>query len=155
MATYKTPFGPVQYSNVPSAARAICYGEQQYSAAPFSKRHSVIKAQPAFVEGFRAAEVKVGKRIAVANGWNPKKSKAHAIELTGIGWRDYDQQYDLWRGDSSRYAAPWVSGHVQGVAIDVSTAQGYLGIIDEVLYSLGFRRVRTDEPWHWSLGVVT
>jgi hypothetical protein len=155
MAIYKTPFGPVRYSTIPSEARAICYGSSIYSAAPFSKRHSVIKAQPAFVKGFREAEDRLGKRIAQANGWDPKKAKAHAIELTGIGWRDYDAQYTLWRGDSKRYAPPWVSGHVQGVAIDVSTAQPYLDLIAEVLYNCGFRRVRVDEPWHWSLGVVT
>lgn len=154
MTTYNTPFGPVQYSNVPSSAR---YNSQRlcvYSAPKFSRRHAVIKAQSNAVEAFREAEARYGKRQAVANGWDPKKAKARPIELTGIGWRDYDVQYDLWRGDSNRYAAPWVSAHVQGLAIDVSQDQSNLATIYEVLYACGWRRVRSDEPWHWSLGVV-
>jgi hypothetical protein len=153
VATYQTKFGPVEYSNVPSVARAISQNRCVEPDVPFDKRHETVKLQPAALEAFRAAEKLFGKKVAVNNGWKPKLAKARAIEVTG-SWRDYDYQVVLYARDSSRYAKPWVSGHVQGLCIDVNTTLPFLDDANAALAATGWRRVRSDEPWHWSWGVL-
>jgi hypothetical protein len=157
MAIIQTEFGPVEYSNVPSIARSISKTKCVYSDPPFSKRHEEVKLQPAAVRAFREAEDVYGRKT-IDQKRPPRLRRARAIRLTGIGWRDYDYQYSLWRSDSSRYARPWVSAHVQGLAVDVDTSLPDFGngdgIICRALLSVGWRRVRDDEPWHFSWGVV-
>lgn len=154
MPSYPTKYGPVLYSNVPMEARTISQNKCIYSDPPFSKRHEEVKLQLAALDAFRAAEVAFGKRIAKDNGWSPSKAKSRAIRLSGIGWRDYDYQASLYASDSSRYAKPWVSRHVQGICIDVDTSQPQFDTACSVLLAVGWRRVRSDEPWHFSWGVL-
>lgn len=163
MTIYRTDYGPVEYSTAPTTARRISHTKCVYSEPPFSKRHEEVKLQPNALEAFRAAEDLFGKNTIDQK--RPRRlRRARAIRLTGIGWRDYDYQASLYRSDPQRYAKPWVSGHVQGVAIDVDTTQpafsahGVYGHPDapivRALLRTGWRRVRADEPWHFSIGPV-
>jgi len=164
VTVYQTEYGPVEYSNYPPTARRISQTKCVYSDPPFDKRHEDIKLQPAALKAFRAAELLFGKNTIDQK--RPRRlRRARAIRVSGIGWRDYDYQASLYAENSSRYAKPWVSAHVQGLAIDVDTTQpafqnedGVWGAPDapivRALLKTGWRRVRADEPWHLSWGVV-
>lgn len=153
MMIYGTPTGPVAYSNDPGEARAISYSDRIITSAPRrSYRHSDVKMQRPAVEAWREAERLLGRRLG-SGPWRLRR--ARAIPTTGT-WRSYDLQLDLWLGDSNRYAAPWVSGHVQGIAADVRTDFRYFALAVECLESVGWQRVRPDdEPWHVTWGVKT
>jgi hypothetical protein len=153
MAAYPTRYGVVQYSPTPSGARYISRTQCRESDPPFEKRHTKLTAQDPVIKAFRKAEKVYGRLLAEKNGWVWKK-RSRAILITG-SWRDYDYQEDLYRSDPHRFAPAYVSGHVQGIAIDVHmTANADLELVFKALTIAGFRRVRSDEPWHWSLGKV-
>lgn len=149
MATYNTKYGPINYEtsgvhdNWPNIVD---------SHPVFGKRHADAKLQFAALKALRAAEKQLGIRIAKKNGWNPKHAKARAIINTGT-WRSFSLQYSLWRSDSGRYANPYYSGHVQGIAIDVNTEWEHFEDARACLSTIGWKQVRSDEPWHYTFGV--
>lgn len=153
MAKYKTRYGDIEYSQVPPVARGISQGKCVYDDPPFSKRHEDVKLQPAAIKAFREAEAEFGRRTIDQKKPRPDR-RARAIRLTGIGWRDYDYQAALYASDSNRYAKPWVSGHVQGICIDVDTNQNNYEKARTTLAAIGWKQVRSDEPWHFSWGYL-
>lgn len=149
MATYQTPTGPIFYDNTGND-----HWPNIIDTHPrFKKRHSPAKLQLAALRSFRLAEDSLGHRIAKQNGWDPKKAKARAILLTG-SWRSFAYQYALYHSDPNRYASPYTSGHVQGIAIDVSTADVHFDTIHDILTFLGWTQARPDEKWHYTYGVT-
>jgi hypothetical protein len=147
MTIYSTPTGPIFYDSSGNDHR-----ENIVDSRPtFTKRHSAVKLQEPAFESFRRAEDILGKRVASRSGWDPKKAKARAIQLTG-SWRSFAYQAALYAKDSQRYASPYTSGHVQAVAIDVSTNDPNFNLIHDILTFLGWEQARSDEPWHYSYG---
>ena len=152
MSAYPTKFGAIEYSQVPSVARGISQGPKcVYDDPPFSKRHEDVKLQLPALKAFREAEADFGRRTIDQKKPRPER-RARAIRLTGVGWRDYDYQASLYASDSNRYAKPWVSGHVQGICIDVDTTLDDFHVAGIVLRGGGWKQVRSDEPWHFSWG---
>jgi len=147
MTVYNTPTGRIYYDGSGNDHRDNIVD----SKPAFTKRHSAAKLQAPALVSFRQAEDILGKRLAIKNGWDPKKAKAKAIQLTG-SWRSFAYQAALYHSDSHRYASPYTSGHVQAVAIDVSTNDPNFSLIHDILTSLGWKQARGDEPWHYSYG---
>ena len=85
-----------------------------------------------------------------------RKGKTRHILITGVGYRDYDYQKQLWLSDPGRYANPDYSMHVEGLAIDVDQGQGKfrLSQIKKALLLEGWHYGVPDEPWHTSFTVT-
>lgn len=147
MATYQTKYGPIYYDQSGNDHRPNIVD----FVPKFPKRHSAVKFQEAAFEAFQEAERRYGRYFAKKNGWVWNRL-ARAIPVSGT-WRSFNYQLDLYRQDPSRYAIPWVSGHVQAVAVDVDTTNPDFEKQREILRGVGWEQVRADEPWHWSWGV--
>lgn len=146
MTTYKTRYGPIYYDHS---------GNDHWpnivdSHPRFTKHHEAVKLQRAALRAFRQAETTLGRRLHPNKAW--KLLKAVAIPVTG-SWRSFDLQMSLWLSDKNRYASPYDSGHVQGIAIDVNTLSPHFMLILQILDALGWKQARADEPWHWTWGV--
>ena len=95
-----------------------------------------LKLQRPALRSFRAAERALGREI----------------KLTG-SWRSCAYQMTKYHSDPNRFAHPNVTLHTQGLAIDVSTAQGGQDKIRRALKRRGWSQSRPDdEPWHYSFG---
>lgn len=95
-----------------------------------------LKLQSPAMRSFRSAERRLGREI----------------KLTGT-WRSCAFQAQLYQSDTSRFAHPNSTLHTQGLAIDVSTAQGDQERIRTLLKRRGWTQSRpVDEPWHYSYG---
>lgn len=152
MATFKTKTGPIYYDSTGNDHRPNIVD----SRPRWRKRHEAVKLQRAALRSFREAERLLGRRLGKGR-WSLRKSRA--IDVTG-SWRSFDLQAALFAtngvGDNppNRYASPFTSGHVQGVAIDVSTAFAHFDLAIAILESLGWQRSRPDdESWHLTYGV--
>ena len=97
-----------------------------------------IKLQRPAMRAFKAAEERIGRYIPAAS------------------WRSCAYQAQCHASDPSRFADPDTSLHPRGLAIDVSTAISWLfkRKIKRALTHEGWFQARSDEPWHWSFGVV-
>ena len=146
MTTYKTRYGPVYYDGSGNDHRPNI----RDSHPPFSTRHEDAKLQRSALRAFRQAEKVLGRRLHPGKPWS--RLKARAIPLTG-SWRSFALQAALYAIDSHRYASPYTSGHVQGIAIDVNTLSVHFMLIIRILDALGWKQSRADEPWHWTWGV--
>lgn len=147
-----TSTGPIVYTTNPAAARANSYSDRMIASSPrFTKRHSDVKLQRAAIKAWRKAERLLGRRLG-KGPWKFRRSRA--IPTTGT-WRGYDVQAALYASDPRRYAKPWISGHPQGIAADVSTDFVHFDLAIECLEVVGWRRTRpTGEPWHVTWGVT-
>lgn len=99
------------------------------------------------LRSFRDAEKKATPRRM------RRKGKIQPILLTGVGYRSYDYQADLYRRDSSgRYADPDGSLHVEALAVDIDTRQSALrqARIKKALKDCGWHYAVSGEPWHAS-----
>lgn len=80
-------------------------------------------------------------------------------EILGGSFRTNAQQAQLYASDPNRFAAPGVSLHEYGLAIDVSApyrdTPDFLQRVKPWLLSHGWYQERSDEPWHFSFGVFT
>jgi hypothetical protein len=149
MAAFTTPYGTVFYDH---SGNDHWPNIRDYRPV-FPKRHTEAKLQSPALKALQQAEKVYGRKIAEREGWVWKK-KARAINLTG-SWRSFNLQYSLWRSDNSRYASPYSSGHVQGLAIDVSTNNADFELQRQILRAVGWKQSRPDdEPWHFSWGVT-
>lgn len=146
MATYATKFGNIEYDNSGNDHRP---GMVNF-VPRFPRRHEAIKAQRPAVKAFQEAERRYGRKLAKRKGWRWGR-RARAIGLTG-SWRSFELQRSLWQSDPGRFASPYVSGHVQGVAVDLNTTNADFELQRTILKEVGWQQVRADEPWHWSLG---
>lgn len=84
-----------------------------------------------------------------------KKGKIKPIILTGVGFRDYDVQRDLWLSDPGRFAHPDGSMHVEGLAVDIHSGQSALRRyrIKKALLLVNWHYPLGREPWHASYTV--
>lgn len=146
MTTYKTRYGPIFYDNSGNDHRPNIVD----SHPRYSRRHEAVKLQRAALRAFRESEKMLGRRLHPGKPW--KLLKAVAIPVTG-SWRSFDLQASLYRSDPKRYASPYTSGHVQGIAIDVNTLSPHFMLILQILDALGWKQARADEPWHHTWGV--
>lgn len=145
MTTYNTEYGPIFYDNSGNDHRVNIV---DFSPL-FPKRHEAVKLQKPALAAFQAAEKRVGKAVAATHHFT--KFKSRAIQVTG-SWRSFDLQSSLYHSDSHRYASPYTSGHVQAIAIDVSTDFEFFGLAHHALIAEGWKQARPDEPWHYSFG---
>ncbi len=137
MSKYKTKYGVIRVTDPGPRFR---YDNIQ-TYAQTASRHVVLQG-PA-LRAFKAAEA----RIAT-------KRRKHLL-ITGSGYRDWYTQYDLWRSDTSRYANPNGSMHVEALAVDVDQGQGAgrLAAIHKALLAEDWHQAVSGEPWHYSYHV--
>jgi hypothetical protein len=103
----------------------------------FTEGGRLITLQKAAMDSFRSAETECGP-----------------IVCTGT-WRPCSLQTALYAKDSSRYARPDSTAHCRGLAIDVATNQtpAKLKKIHDALMARHWHQARSDEKWHWSMGI--
>jgi hypothetical protein len=116
-----------------------CRDDYDRIAAFQNRGGQIIRLQKAARDSFLAAEKKLGFPIMV----------------TGT-LRECAQQFELWKSDPGRFAAPQSTAHTRGLAIDVSQAQSLYRRtrIKWALRNRGWHQSRPDdEPWHYSFGI--
>lgn len=130
------------------------------SPGPFSKYDNinvyhqtasrVVQLQGPALRAFKAAELRITPK------WMKRKGKVRHILITGVGYRDYDLQRQLWLSDPGRFANPDYSMHVEGLAVDVDQSQSYrrLQRIKKALLLEGWHYGVSGEPWHASYTVT-
>ncbi len=81
-----------------------------------------------------------------------KHGKVLPILLTGVGYRSYSSQTDLYATDHNRYADPDCSLHCEGLAVDINMNQSIYRRA-KIAYQLkkrGWHYAVSGEPWHAS-----
>jgi hypothetical protein len=99
------------------------------------------------IRAFKAAEVRATPRRM------RRKGKVLPILITGVGFRSYAYQAQLYASDSSgRYANPDGSLHCEGLAVDIDMRQSTLrkARIKKALLAEGWHYGVSGEPWHAS-----
>lgn len=144
MTTYKTRYGPIYYDRSGNDHRP----NLRSSFPKYQRRHTYTKLQKPAWRAFREAEKLVGRRLG-KGPWS--KRRARAIPITG-SWRSFANQLSLWLSDKKRFADPYVSGHVEGIAVDLNTEWEHFELARECMRAIGWKQVRADEPWHWTWG---
>jgi len=98
------------------------------------------------LRAFKAAEVRSTPR------WMRRKGTFRPILITGVGYRNYDLQSDLYAREPGRFANPDGSLHVEGLAVDIDTRQSAhrQRQIRRALEAEGFHYGVSGEPWHAS-----
>jgi hypothetical protein len=114
------------------------------SYAQNSSRHVVLQA-PA-LRAFKNAEQRITPR------YMKRKGKTRHILITGVGFRSYRLQADLYAQEPGRFADPDGSLHVEGLAVDVDMNQSATRrvAIKKALLAEGFHYGVDGEPWHAS-----
>lgn len=135
MADYNTPRGTIHYG-------PVCIDNYPNIGIYHQDGGTPIKLQEPALRSFKAAEDSYGQRTKRPSG-------TRIIAVTGT-WRSCEYQAELYEKDPSRYAPPNSGGHTRGLCIDVSMAQGNLGIIRVIFTKDGWKQSRSDEPWHFS-----
>jgi len=81
--------------------------------------------------------------------------KKRHILITGVGYRSFDLQAQLYASDPGRFANPDSSMHVEALAVDVDQGQGFLRLrrIKKALQAQGWHYSVSGEPWHASFHV--
>lgn len=106
---------------------------------------NVVLQAPA-LRAFKAAELRITpKRLK-------RKGKIRHILITGVGYRSYSLQADLYASEPGRFADPDGSLHVEALAVDVDQNQGFLRLraIRRALEAEGWHYGVSGEPWHAS-----
>lgn len=124
----------------------------------------ILTLQRPAMKAFLAAQVRFAKK----SGWSEERINRTTVRIGGKRYpvgrrivilagtnRTCATQTALYRKDPNRYAAPQITGHTRGLAIDRSNIQLRLADVDQCLKLEGWTRTRPeDEPWHWSYGVT-
>ena len=124
----------------------------------------LITLQRPAMKALLAAQVRFAKR----SGWKKARIDKRQVKIGAKRYpigrpvvilpgtnRTCATQTQLYNSDKNRYAAPQITGHTRGLAIDRSNSQEELAVVDACLAQAGWNRTRpTDEPWHWSYGVT-
>ena len=105
------------------------------------------------LRALKAAQVRYAKRTGWTKARLDKHPEGRVITLLAGTNRACSTQAALYRSDPNRYADPKYTGHCRGLALDVSQAQPNLKIIYSCLALEGWKRARSDEPWHHSFHV--
>jgi len=103
----------------------------------------IVQLQSPAIRAFKAAEARCKTR-----------RKKHIL-ITGVGYRSWDLQDQLYRSDPGRFADPDTSMHVEALAVDVDQGQGSrrLAAIKKALIAEGWHYAVDGEPWHASFRV--
>ena len=140
MSDIKTKYGTVELTIHPQV--------QTYKQ---TRTRKVIGQGP-MLRAFKAAERRF--YVATTPKWKRVPLRVRHIPITGVGYRSFELQYTLWRSDSSRYANPYSSMHVKGLAVDISQGQDDQDEAEKALRSVGFKDGASfGDPPHWSFPV--
>ena len=158
----KTPYGVIHYGN---GCRDDYPNMVTVDMLPEEGGNLLITLQRPAMKALLAAQVRYAKRM----GWSKQRIEKRTVKIGAKKYpigrpivmlpgtnRTCEIQTKLYNSDHNRYAAPQITGHTRGLAVDRSNAQPNLSIVDACLAAEGWTRVRpTDEPWHWSAPGVT
>jgi hypothetical protein len=98
----------------------------------------IVQLQAPALRAFKAAEKRLSGR------------RRRIIKITGVGFRTYDLQMDLWKSDHNRYAHPDTSMHVEADAVDVDQSQRFRGkTVKQTLAMI--KNALEAEGWHYSV----
>jgi len=141
---YDTKYGTIHVST-PGPYKAY---ENLNTYVQTAQRHVLLQG-PA-LRAFKAAELRITPK------WMKRKGKVRHILITGVGYRDYALQKQLWQSDPGRYANPDYSMHCEGLAVDVDQGQSTrrLNTIRKALLLEGWHYGVSGEPWHASYTVT-
>lgn len=141
MTTIKTKFGTVELTITPEVR---VYHQ--------TDTREVILQGPA-IRAFKTAERRF--YLATTPRWKRRPGKVRHIWITGVGYRTFARQKELHDSDPDRYADPFKSFHVKGLAVDVAQGQADQDKAEQALRSVGFKDGAEfgDDP-HWSFPVL-
>lgn len=110
------------------------------------KDGSKVTLQGPALRAFKAAELRITPRHL------RRKGKVTPILLTGVGYRSYALQKELYASEPGRFADPDCSLHCEGLAIDIHSGQSALkrARIRRALIAEGWYYGVSGEPWHAS-----
>jgi hypothetical protein len=140
--------GPTErYDNVNTLKREK--GKPALAGFEYTESAGSVVLQGPALRAFREAERRATPRRL------RKKGKIKPILLTGVGYRDYQTQKNLWLGDPGRYANPDGSMHVEALAVDIHTGQSAARRfrIKKALLLENWHYPLSSEPWHASFTV--
>jgi hypothetical protein len=112
----------------------------------------IVQLQTPALRAFKAAEKRLNEGV----------KRRRIIKITGVGYRSYDLQKQLWLTDKNRYASPDTSMHVEADAVDIDTGQRFRfktvkqtqALIRKALEAEGWHYAVSGEPWHASFKVA-
>lgn len=157
----KTPNGIIHYGG---PCRDDYPNMERVDMLPEQGGNLILVLQRPVMRALLAAQVRYAKK----SGWSQERIERNTVRigakkvpigrpiiiLAGTN-RTCATQTALYRKDPNRYAAPQITGHTRGLAIDRSNAQPNLADVDQCLKLEGWTRTRPDdEPWHWTYGVT-
>jgi len=137
---FKTAFGTITARN-PGRVMA------PLNLRTYKRSEGDVTLQGPALRSFKAAELSATPRRM------RRKGKVLPILLTGVGFRSYDYQRQLYDSDrSGRYANPDGSLHCEGLAIDIHMGQSAFrrARIARELKKRGWHYGVPGEPWHAS-----
>lgn len=110
---------------------------------------TVVLQGPA-LRAFKAAEERITPRRL------KRKGGVRHILITGVGYRSYDLQKDLYAREPGRFADPDGSLHVEALAVDIDSGQSAFrkARIRKALEAEGWHYGVSGEPWHASYRLV-
>lgn len=139
---FKTPYGVVTIRNP---------GRMQAPPNLQTYRRDVgdVVLQGPALRAFKAAEEKATPRRL------KRKGKVLPILITGVGYRSYALQKELYAREPGRFADPDCSLHCEALAVDIDMRQSALrrARIAGALKAQGFHYAVDGEPWHASFRV--
>lgn len=132
----KTPYGTVELTIEPQLV-------------VYKRKVGNVVAQGPFIRALKVAERRF--YVATTPKWKRIPGRVRPIRITGVGYRSFSYQYDLWESNPKRYASPYKSLHVKGLAIDVNQNIDDLAAAEKALRSVGFKDGASfGDPPHWS-----
>ena len=112
----------------------------------FQDGGGTVSLQGPALRAFKAAEIRTTPRRM------RRKGKVRPILITGVGWRSYALQKQLYDQEPGRFANPDGSLHVEALAVDIDSRQSaYRKLrIRRALEAEGWHYGVSGEPWHAS-----
>lgn len=136
MTSVKTPYGTVELTIHPQVVT-------------YKRKIGNVVAQGPFIRALKVAERRF--YVATTPKWKRVPGRVRPIRITGVGYRSFELQYALWRSDPDRYASPYKSFHVKGLAIDIYQGMADQAAAEKALRSVGFKDGASfGDPPHWS-----
>ena len=138
--TIKTPYGTVELTIEPQLVT-------------YKRKVGNVIAQGPFIRALKRAERKF--YVLTTPKWKRAPGRVRPIKITGVGYRSFEYQYALWMSNKKRYADPFKSLHVKGLAIDVNQNIDDLDKAEKALRSVGFKDgAAFGDPPHWSYPIA-
>jgi len=138
---FATPYGVVKMRN-PGPKDDPPYGNLN----TYVRTVGDVRLQGPALRAFKDAEVKATPRRMRRRG------KVLPILITGVGYRSYALQKELYDREPGRFANPDGSMHVEALAVDIDMRQSTLrrARIKKALIAKGWFYAVDGEPWHAS-----